>query len=80
MVEQKYYIWNSSTCSCENGKYLASITANSVIMCDDIIDAEVKLNNKAKSNGKETKTASANFIEKIKPVKCKMSKFYLHFY
>ena len=29
-------------------------------MCDDIIDAEVKLNNKAKSNGKETKTASTN--------------------
>ena len=49
-------------------------------MCDDIIDAEVKLNNKAKSNGKETKTASTNFNEKIKPVKCKMSIFYLHFY
>ena len=28
------YIWNPSACSRENGKYLASIIGNSVIMCD----------------------------------------------
>ena len=32
---EKYSIWNTSTCSCENGKYLASITDDSVITCDD---------------------------------------------
>ena len=27
-------VWNPSTCTCENGKYLESITDNSVITCD----------------------------------------------
>ena len=36
----KIYVWNLATCSCENGKYLASIVDNSVIMCDEIIEAE----------------------------------------
>ena len=31
-------IRNTSTCSCENGKYLASITDDSLIMCDQIIE------------------------------------------
>ena len=30
-VHEKYYIWNPATCSCENGKYLASSTDDSVI-------------------------------------------------
>ena len=34
----KYYIWNPATCSCENGKYLASIIDDSVIMCYEIIE------------------------------------------
>ena len=33
------YIWNPDTCSCKNGKYLASIIDDSVIMCDEIINA-----------------------------------------
>ena len=37
----------------ENGKYLASITDNSVIMCDEIIE-------------EETKTVTTNFNEKKK--------------
>ena len=32
----------SSTCSCKNREYLASITDKSVITCDKIIDAETK--------------------------------------
>ena len=44
-------MWNPATCSCKNGKYLASITDNSVIMCDEIIDA-----------GK-TKTFAANVVK-----------------
>ena len=49
---RKYYIWNPATCSCENAKYLASIIDDSVIMCDEIIDADAEPksynNNKSK--------------------------------
>ena len=44
---EKDYIWNPATCSCENGKYLASIIDDSVITCVGIIG--------------ETKTVSTNF-------------------
>ena len=40
---EKDYIWNPATCSCENGKYLASIIYDLVITCDEIIDAESNL-------------------------------------
>ena len=59
------YIWNLATCSCENGKYLASIMDNSAITCDESI--------------KESKTLPTNFNEKTR-VKHKISIFYLHFY
>ena len=36
----KDYIWNLATCSCKKYKYLASVIDNSVITCDEIIDAE----------------------------------------
>ena len=39
---KKDYIWNPSTCSSENGKYLASIIDDSVFPCSEIIDAEAK--------------------------------------
>ena len=42
MCVENDYIWNPATCSCENGKYLASIIDNSVVMCDETIDAEIK--------------------------------------
>ena len=32
-------IWNPATCSSENGKYLANIIDDSVIMCDEIIES-----------------------------------------
>ena len=35
---EKNYIWNHSTCGCENGKYLASIMDDSAIMCDEVIE------------------------------------------
>ena len=61
---EKDYTWNSFTCSCENGKYLANIIDNSVITCDEIkdADAEAKLNDEAKSNDKETKTVPKNKV------------------
>ena len=37
---------NSVTCSCKNGKYLASIIDNSVTMCDEIIEVGKKNSNK----------------------------------
>ena len=38
-MSKKDYIWNPVTYSCENSKYLANIIDNSVIICDQIIDA-----------------------------------------
>ena len=37
---EKDFILNPLTSSCKNSKYLASIIVNSVIMYDEIIDAE----------------------------------------
>ena len=44
---EKDNVWNPATCSCENGKYLASIMDDSRIICDEVIesydeDAETK--------------------------------------
>ena len=50
-MHNKDYIWNPAIYSCENGKYLASITDDSVIMCDEI--------------KQETKTIPTNFNEKM---------------
>ena len=44
-------VWNPSTYSCKNGKYLAIIIDDSMIKCDETIE--------------ETKTATKNFNEKI---------------
>ena len=65
-VCEKDYIWNPATCSCENGKYLASIVDDSAIKCDEIIDAdaEARLYNEAKPNDEEAKTFPTNFNEK----------------
>ena len=46
---QKNYIWNTATCNCENSKYVGSVTDNSIIRCDEIIE--------------EIKTIQTNFNE-----------------
>ena len=61
---EKDYIWNPATCSCENGKYLASIIDDSVITCDEITE--------------ETKTVITKCNEK-KTI-CGTKTFYLPFY
>ena len=66
---EKDYIWNPAVCNCKNSKYLASIMDESVITCDEIIDAE------AKSYSKETKTIPTTFNEK--KVTCKTQNFYI---
>ena len=58
---EKDYIWNPTTCSCENGKYLASIIDDSVITCDEIIE--------------ETNSIPTNFDEK--KLTCKIKNFYI---
>ena len=45
-VSKKDYVWNPTTCCCENGKNLASIMDNSAIMCDEVIQS---YNEKAKT-------------------------------
>ena len=48
---EKDYIWNPSTCSCKNSKYLASTFQHSVITCAKIIKKTVtKYSNKEKYN------------------------------
>ena len=56
----KKYIWNTTTCNCENGKYLAGTMDNSASMCDKIIE----------SYNEETETISTIFNEK--KATCKM--------
>ena len=51
---EKDYVWNPAKCNCENGKYLASIKDDSVIMCDEVI----------KSYDEKIKTIPTNFDEK----------------
>ena len=44
---ETYYVRNPATCSCENGKYLASIMDDSAIMCDEVkesCDEDVEAN------------------------------------
>ena len=51
-VCEKDYFRNPATCNCENGKYLASILDDSVIMCHEIIESfkqETNFNEKAAS-------------------------------
>ena len=64
-VCKKDYIWNPSTCSCENEKYLASIMDDSASTRDEIIK-------------EKTKTVTTNFNEKS--AICKTKKYYMPFY
>ena len=57
---EKDYIWNPASCSCENGKCLASIIYISVVTCDEIIDPDVE----SKSYGKPKVVIRKNFNEK----------------
>ena len=61
------FISHPATKSCKNGKYLVSIIGDSVINCDEIVDA------------KEAKTITTNLMKKIQSIKNKISIFYLTF-
>ena len=53
---KKDFVWNPTTCNCENGKNLASIMDDSEITCDEFIESYDE-----KSN-----------LNVKKPVKCKI--------
>ena len=38
MYRKKYYIWNPSTCGCENNECLGSILNDLTVTCDDILE------------------------------------------
>ena len=59
------HVWNPATCSCKNGKYLASIMDDSAIICDEVI----------KSYDEEIKTIPTNFNEKN--ITCKTQSSYV---
>ena len=56
-----YYIWNPATINCKNGKYLASISRNSVITCDETIFA-VEKSTISKNIICETKTLHISLV------------------
>ena len=64
-IREKDHIWNPTTCSCKNGKYLANIMDDSVISCDEIIA----------SYNEETKTVPVNINEE--KLACKTQNFYI---
>ena len=65
---KKYYSWNPSTCTSENGKYLENIADDSIITCDEIIYAV---------RSEARKTMPINFSDK--KVACKMDNLYILF-
>ena len=60
------YIWNSARCICENGKYLKTTIDDSVITCDEIIDATDSLSTNVINtmSANVTSLASINFYNK----------------
>ena len=64
---EKDCIWNPATCSCKNGKNVASIIDDSVIMYDEVIDAE------------KTETVTVHFKTKHAIWKTNNFYFYLFF-
>ena len=67
---QRSYIWNPATCSCKNGNYLGSIIDDSVITCDEIINAADSVLTNVIS------TVSKNFYNK--KVRYKMYCYIMH--
>ena len=67
-VCEKDYVWNPTTCNCENGQYLGSIMDDLAITCDEIIesydedaDAEAKSNYETNFNENKATCNTQNF-------------------
>ena len=70
MYVEKYYIWNSATCSCKHRKYLVKIMDDSVVRCNEVIE----------SYEEKPRNISTILLKRKQPVKRKISMFYLYFY
>ena len=59
------YIWISSTCICENGKYLGSINSNSATASEEIIKVtKIVSTETVPTKTISIKTVSTNFNQK----------------
>ena len=76
-LQVKGYIWNPTTCTCENGKYFGSITGDSVILCHEIKDVTKTVSTKTTP----TKPVPTKTVPKqttlTKKVTCKIENFYI---
>ena len=67
---KKNYTWKSSTCISKNGKYLKSIASNSIIACDEIINAtysvSTNLTNSIPANVRKTISINVTSTVSIK--------------
>ena len=75
------YVWNSATCNCRNGKYIASIMDDSAVICDEVIDADAESSD-AKLSQEDAKISpkdndKTNFNEK--KATCKTQNFHILF-
>ena len=57
---QKNYIWNPTTCICDNSKYLKGISDTSVTECDEIIIVMTLYQQKKAIATKKTNTIATN--------------------
>ena len=62
-VCEKDYVWNPAICTCKDGKCLASIMDNSVIMCNEVIELF------------DEELLQQILMERKQPLKCKISIF-----
>ena len=69
-VKSIIYVKKNATCSWKNGKYLANIMNDSVITCDEIIDADVE------ASTTKLKLTPKNFNENRYPVTCTFISYY----
>ena len=78
---EKKHVWNPSTCTCKNDKYLGSIIADSKSTCDEIVEVTRTVPTKTvltetiptkttQTKTTSTKTVRTNFNKK--EVNCKM--------
>ena len=77
---EKDYIWNLSTCTCKNDKYLGSMIVDSVVICDEVIELTKAVPTKTfPTKAINTKTFSIKTLTNFdrKKVAYKIETFYI---
>ena len=67
MYVEKYYIWNSATCSCKHRKYLVKIMDDTVVTCNEVIE----------SYEEKPRNISRTLLKREQPVKRKICFTYI---